>query len=341
MDQFTIWLASTGRAGGRRAAPCRPRSASPARSATCTSPTSRMPTPRTRSPTPAAPGTTTAATQASPWRSTGGARHRTSAQGQLPDCQEIQFITADILDGPVHFNDMPLINGNTQFRQGFTTYRSTAPRPPTTSASAAKTGCFRGSGHPVAEHARAHGGPTSNPLPDTTGDLVNKPGCQYTGDTRIRFNSNGTMDVWNTMSAGTTIGFVGQPRGDRHQPRTAGCAAHFTPATGQKYPAAKQTVPVPDGLVIYVKSSTVERHLRPRPGRQRHHVGQCDQGRDPARVRTSERRRDRRRLLHPTWRRTKSSSALAGHPPCSRDLPTQERLRSGQCVRRGNGQRAG
>ena len=36
-------------------------------------------------------------------------------------CQEIQFINGDILDGPVHFNDMPLVNGSTQFRQGFTT----------------------------------------------------------------------------------------------------------------------------------------------------------------------------------------------------------------------------
>ena len=27
------------------------------------------------------------------------------------------------------------------------------------------------------------------------------PGCNYYGDTRIRFNSNGTMTVWNTGSA--------------------------------------------------------------------------------------------------------------------------------------------
>ncbi len=168
-------------------------------------------------------------------------------------CQEIQFITADILDGPVHFNDMPLINGNTQFRQGFTTYSVNCPKTPVTTRSAAVDKCFRGSGTPSLSTKGARWG-NVNSLPDTTGDLINKPGCQYTGDTRIRFNSNGTMDVWNTMSSGTTLGTAGTPAVVEAAPN-CGNASSFTVAPGQKYPAAKQTVPVPDGMVIYVKSS--------------------------------------------------------------------------------------
>ena len=171
-----------------------------------------------------------------------------------PDCVEIQFIAADVLDGPVHFNDTPLVNGNATFKQGFTTYATGCPKTATTSASAAKSaGCYRGTGSPSLSAKGARWG-NVNLLPDTTGDIVNKPGCQFTGDTRIRFNSNGTMDVWNTKSLGTSIGFVGNPAVIASAPN-CGNAANYKPLTGQKYPAAKQTVPVPDGLVIYVRNS--------------------------------------------------------------------------------------
>lgn len=168
------------------------------------------------------------------------------------DCVEIQFITADVLDGPVHFNDMPLVNGNTQFRQGFTTYSPECPKTPVTTRAAAVNRCFRGGGTPSLSTRGARWA-NFNALPDTTGDLVNKPGCHYTGDTRIRFNSNGTMDVWNTRSAGTTLASVGQPTPVVDTAPDCGNAAQFTAVGGGKYPAAKQTVPVPDGMVIYVK----------------------------------------------------------------------------------------
>ena len=40
---------------------------------------------------------------------------------------------------------------------------------------------------------------------DTSDQFSTFPGCVYTGDTRIRFNSDGTMTVCNTKSAGTSI----------------------------------------------------------------------------------------------------------------------------------------
>ncbi len=85
---------------------------------------------------------------------------------------------------------------------------------------------------------------------DTSDLFKTFPGCLYTGDTRIRFNSNGTMTVWNTMSAGTSILGPGTTAGTN-----CGTASSFAPAAGQKYPAAGQTVPVPNDMVIYVQNS--------------------------------------------------------------------------------------
>ncbi len=88
-------------------------------------------------------------------------------------------------------------------------------------------------------------------LADNSGQFASYPGCNYTGDTRIRFNSDGTMDVWNTASAGTSLTGPGTPAGTN-----CGIASNFVPAAGRQYPAAKQRVPVPDDLVIYVKNSS-------------------------------------------------------------------------------------
>ncbi len=254
MDQFTIWVSSTGRAGNvERTLQAKVTIAGSQRYLYVTDFEDADPENTVIYPTGPAhdhcgkSGTTKAKYW---WQPQLNERSKSGA----PDCVEIQFIAADVLDGPVHFNDTPLVNGNATFKQGFTTYSTGCPKTATTSASAAKTaGCYRGSGSPSLSAKGARWG-NVNLLPDTTGDIVNKPGCQFTGDTRIRFNSNGTMDVWNTMSAGTTIGFVGSPAVVPSAPN-CGTPANYKPATGQKYPAAKQTVNVPDGMVIYVRNS--------------------------------------------------------------------------------------
>ena len=88
---------------------------------------------------------------------------------------------------------------------------------------------------------------------DSSAGFVNDPGCFYTGDTRIRFKSDGTMDVWNTSSVGTTLTGPGTPAGTN-----CGVAANFKPGgsgSNPLAPAAPQNVPVPDDMVIYVKNS--------------------------------------------------------------------------------------
>ncbi len=265
MDQFTIWVSSTGRSGATtRTLQAKVSIAGSQRYLYVTDFEDADPENPVVYPTGTSydacgkSGTTKAKYW---WQPSPNDRAKSGNRSSSP-CVEIQFIAADTLDGPVHFNDTPYINGNATFKQGFTTYASGCPKTATTSASAAKAaGCYVGSGSPSLSTKGARWA-NVNLLPDTTGDLVNKPGCQYTGDTRIRFNSNGTMDVWNTMSAGTAIGFVGSPAVLASAPN-CGNATNFKPASGQKYPAAKQTVPVPDGLVIYVRNSSTSATCTP------------------------------------------------------------------------------
>ena len=144
------------------------------------------------------------------------------------NCVEIQFVSGDTLDGKVHFNDTPLMGGNATFLQG---YETADPACQTTPYSVSN--CKRGSGTPNLNGNKASYAPQLL-LPDNANNFSTYPGCQYTGDTRIKFNSDGTMTVWSTKSAGTSTG--------------TGCGTF----TG----SSPVTVPVPNDQVIYVKNWT-------------------------------------------------------------------------------------
>lgn len=143
-------------------------------------------------------------------------------------CVEIQFVTGDTLDGAVHFNDTPLMNGSPAFLKGFETADPDCQTP-------SVANCTRGSANPDLNGAT----PTYAPLlylPDNSNAFSNYPGCQYTGSTRIKFNNNGTMTVWSRDSVGTVL--------------AAGCGNPALFAGG-----ASQTIPVPTDKVIYVKNA--------------------------------------------------------------------------------------
>jgi hypothetical protein len=179
-------------------------------------------------------------------------------------CQEITFVGGDVLDGPVHFNDTPLLSSGSGsshpiFSQGYetadpgcpTTGAATSGNPPVgTSAGSGK--CWRSSSSSAPQFGAGTTavGVGIRSMVDTSDQFSTFPGCVYTGDTRIRFNSDGTMTVWNTKSSGTTLTGPNSPSGTN-----CGNAAAFVPASGQKYPSAGQTVPVPNDMVIYVKNS--------------------------------------------------------------------------------------
>ena len=107
---------------------------------------------------------------------------------------EIQFVGGDVLDGPAHFNDTPLLtdSGGVQpnFKQGLRDVRPGVQ-------AAAVTGddqllqVLRPHARPVPTTAAAGAvlGGAKLDLPDNSDQFQNFPGCQYTGATRIRFNA--------------------------------------------------------------------------------------------------------------------------------------------------------
>jgi hypothetical protein len=159
-------------------------------------------------------------------------------------CQEIQFAGNDVLDGDVHFNDSALMSNSGGTRPRFLKgYEVADPNcteaAGTPDASGVGTNdvgdgkCWRSTSsvNPYVGTAGARPALTLY-LPDNSDKFATYPGCNYYGDTRIRFNSNGTMTVWNTMSSGKSLKGPGSDAG-----LNCGNASQFIPATGQKYPA--------------------------------------------------------------------------------------------------------
>lgn len=161
-------------------------------------------------------------------------------QRDLSYCEDIQFVSGDRLDGPVHSNDAMVIGGSTTFTGTVTTSlpacRTTSGTPP------ASTKCYRrvNSANPTFQKGIAYRSPVD--MPDSIGDLrqyvdparTSNPGCLYTGPTRIVLNApnNGpaTMTVWSRWS--TSIP---------------------NPACGNPAAPWPQTVPVPDNNLIMVQ----------------------------------------------------------------------------------------
>jgi Tfp pilus assembly protein PilX len=126
-------------------------------------------------------------------------------------CADINFITGDRIDGPLHTNDAMLVTGTPQFRGTVTTsYPACMPENGRVKPA---TDCYRRSGTPNPTFVRGIAYRAEVELPTSLGDLrqyvdpaqTSSPGCLYTGPTRIRFNDNpsgqvSTMTVWSPWS---------------------------------------------------------------------------------------------------------------------------------------------
>lgn len=146
-------------------------------------------------------------------------------------CVEITFVSGDKLDGAVHFNDTPLITGTPTFLKGYETADPNCAKTPYNVSN-----CKRGTGTPNLNGAKAQAvGPLN--LPDNSNQFVNFPGCQYVGDTRIKFSSDGTMTVWNK---GGVIG------------ANCGTSTQLSSTNGQS------GIPVPTDQVIYVRNAATQ-----------------------------------------------------------------------------------
>jgi Tfp pilus assembly protein PilX len=154
-------------------------------------------------------------------------------------CTEITFVSGDQLDGQVHFNDTPLMSGSPTFLRGYETSDPGCQ----TATGPTYSACFHGSATPNYNGYKPVYAGQLNP-PDNTNQFATYPGCQYTGDTRIKFNSDGTMTVWSKKSVGTVTG--------------TNCGDPTTLGTG-----ASVTVPVPSDQVIYVKNASTQSQCTP------------------------------------------------------------------------------
>ena len=133
--------------------------------------------------------------------------------GRNSSCTDIQFATADTINGPLHTNDAFLAcpgsrSGSPNRGPQFMGDTSTSYKPASGNRYRTAGGC---SGSPY--FARA-GDPSSvDPLtmPPTNGTLKREvnpaytttPGCLYTGPTKVVLNNNGTMNVTSPTSPAT------------------------------------------------------------------------------------------------------------------------------------------
>ncbi len=114
-----------------------------------------------------------------------------------PNCLNIQFVSADTINGPMHTNDAFMLCGTPHFNGDTSTSWSGA------NGLRYRDGCP--TSHPVFANS---GDPTTLPpltMPPSDSTIKSQTnagagGCLYTGPTRIILNSNGTMTVRSPFS---------------------------------------------------------------------------------------------------------------------------------------------
>lgn len=170
-------------------------------------------------------------------------------------CSEITFASGDKLQGTVFSNDSVLASDPT-FTDGFFTANPECQNVTAATATSNWKWCLRKT-YGVYSTANFNGHrpqySTALYLNDNSAAFATYPGCHYYGSTRVIFNSDGTMTVWNK-----TANNGGQA------PLAAAAPAGSTPDCGTLTAldsAAGATLPVPNDLVLYVAAapSTVTR----------------------------------------------------------------------------------
>jgi type II secretory pathway pseudopilin PulG len=151
-------------------------------------------------------------------------RYAYASPGRGSGCTEINFISADAVNGPLHSNDSFLVCGSPHFNGDTSTSwnKSSQPRYRTNSGCSPNSPVFANPGDP--KYLSNLAMPPSNSSIKTE-TAAGNGGCLFTGPTSITLNSDGTIT--------TTSPFSQQVNG--------GCVANGTGA-------------LPDNGVIYVQS---------------------------------------------------------------------------------------
>jgi len=139
-------------------------------------------------------------------------RHQYPPSSTRPSgCVEINFITADVVNGPLHSNDSILVCGAPRFNgDTSTSWNRPPPRYRTNSGCNPNNPVFAVPGDP--RYLAPLAMPPSNAAIKAE-TLPGRGGCLFTGPTRITLNSNGTMTVQSPFSqqvhGGCVIGGTG------------------------------------------------------------------------------------------------------------------------------------
>jgi type II secretory pathway pseudopilin PulG len=114
-------------------------------------------------------------------------------------CTEINFITADAVNGPLHSNDSFLVCGSPHFNGNTSTSwnKAAQPRYRTNTSCSGNNPVFATTGDPKYQSNLAMPPSNSSIKAETA---VGKGGCLYTGPTSITLNSTGTMTVTSPFS---------------------------------------------------------------------------------------------------------------------------------------------
>lgn len=174
--------------------------------------------------------------------------------GRASTCQSIQFGGRDVLNGKVHSNDTMRICDATF--NGTVTTASPASGGLSylrqSSNGASCSGQVFNAGAPRTVEAITMPETNSELMREVRTDLpfdVPRPGCLYTGPTRIVLNNNGTMTVRSPWTKRTRI--AGSPATSGSTP--AECGNPSTVAGGLGH-SGGATVPVPENNVVYVQN---------------------------------------------------------------------------------------
>lgn len=173
--------------------------------------------------------------------------------GRPSGCSEITFSGGDSINGPVHSNDTIRIC-EASFGGNVTTAYNSTNGIFYNNRNVNGSRCYGQSFSPVEgppSYAPIIGMPASNSqhLRETRSDLtvngVPRPGCLYTGPTKIQLNSNGTINVRSPWTKKTRI--TGSPATGGSEPAECGSVTALNSAAGA-------TFNLPQSNVIYVQN---------------------------------------------------------------------------------------
>lgn len=168
-------------------------------------------------------------------------------------CNEIAFGSNDVVDGPAHSNDTLRICAST-FKGPVTTAYNPASGDKYTKRDSNNNSCsgqvFDLPGYPA--YSPVVGMPSTNSQmkKETRSDLpadVPRPGCLYTGPTKITFNASGTITVRSPWTKMTRV--TGDPATGGSAP--AACGTVGASGLGS---ASGATFTLPENNVIYVQN---------------------------------------------------------------------------------------